>query len=243
MSELESAIRFSAVNIARKLAGGENGYSCNYGEAAGQGYDPDGNFAAVTENRQATWKDAEGKKRAYSACEDLHGATYFRVLGMPPINVPAKALDWCNRVEAGRKWIAGKNLDTTRTARKSCWKLYGAGTEWDIKPGDAVQILGRCAHTIVILDVRMDGENPIEVDTAEYGQFHQPKGAKAAGHSCRCYTGKKITKIGGVWAIGGAKIYGRVSLWALIQAIMPDLGRELAVSKTIDNAAEKNVKL
>ena len=64
----EHRVRAAAVQIARALCGGERGYSCNYGEHDGQGYDPEGQFAAVTERRQQTWRSKEGKLCRYSAC-------------------------------------------------------------------------------------------------------------------------------------------------------------------------------
>lgn len=226
----EPLVRTAAARLAEYLAGGKNGYSWNYGEARGKGYDPEGCFATVTEGRQCRWKGPDGKWHAYSACEDLHGAVWLRVLGLPPLIGTAlgKPLDWCNRVEAGKKWRAQWNLRSLQHYRGGCWRRYHPGTEWDALPGDAVQIIGRHGgHTLVLLDVRYRDGRPVVCDTAEYGQYHQPEGAIRSDHSCLCRYDQPITDGPKGWHVRGRPVYGRASLWLLAQDVVAELDEVL----------------
>jgi hypothetical protein len=216
----EPLVRRAASALATLLAGGENGFSWNYGTAAGKGYDPDRWFLTVTEGRQSTWKTAEGKRRSYSACEDLPGAVYLRVLGCPPTPEElTPILGWCNRVEAGNKWQMGANLRRIRTRMHEAWKLYGPGAAWDIAPGDAVQVMGKFAHTFIVTDLRYEAGRPTVCDHADYGQFHKPAGARRDDHSCRCHRDAAVTSVDRVWCINGKPILGRINVWELVRRV------------------------
>ena len=217
----ESRIRTAAAEIAQDLAGGANGFSWNYGEAKGKGYDPEGCFATVTEGRQSRWKDQVGKWRTYSACEDLHGAVWLRALDLLPVSRPnLPELSWCNRVEAGNKWQVGQNLLRLKKNLPEAWQHYSAGTAWDIGPGDAVQIQGRCVHTFVVLSVGLRDGQPVSLDHADYGQLHQPEGASRPDHSCRCYRGAAVSRMDGCWCVNGKRIIGRASVWDVAQRVL-----------------------
>jgi len=220
----EPLIRRAAAALAETLAGGERGFSWNYGEAAGRGYDPDGWFATVTEGRQCRWKDKSGKWRSYSACEDLPGAVLLRVLGMPPApSDVVPRLNWCNRVDAGNKWIAGWNLRRIQERLSESWRPYGAGSAWSIGVGDAVQVQGKVAHTFVITALELDdaGE-PVACDHADYGAFHQPLGASRADHSCRVHRAAAIGRGRLIWTINGRPVIGRMSLWDVVRHVVPE---------------------
>ncbi len=223
----EARVRVAASQLAELLAGGKNGFSWDYGEAAGKGHDPDGCFRLVTEGRQSRWKDAKGRWRSYSACEDLHAAVWLRLLGLPPVPsaTAEHVLRWCNRLEAERSWRPGWNLRSLMHYRGACWRQYGARTEWDIGPGDVVQILNQHGgHTMVILDVTYRDGVPVTCDTAEYGQHHQPEGASRADHSCRCRYNLPITDGPKGWHIRGRRVYGRGSGWELVRRVATELG-------------------
>jgi hypothetical protein len=222
----EPLVRSAAGALAELMAGGANGWSWDYGEAAGSGYDPEQWFATVTEGRQCRWRDRTGRWRAYSACEDLFGAVYLRLCGMPPaLEELQTALDWCNRTEAGNSWVPGYNLLRLKKRAPHLWRTYEAGQVWDIEPGDAVQIQGNHGpHTFVVLTIHGAG-HPVEMDHADYGQLHQPHGASRADHSCRCHYGASVAQVNRRWVIDGKPVIGRVSCWEVVQHVAAAAGR------------------
>ena len=222
----EPLVRSAAVALAELLAGGLNGWSWSYGEAAGSGLDPQGWFATITEGRQSRWQDRTGRMRSYSACEDLHGAVYLRLCGMPPALEELQAgLEWCNRREAGNQWVPGYNLLRLKKRTPSLWRRYRAAQVWEVEPGDAVQIQGKHGpHTFVVLAVRSENGRPVELDHADYGQFHQPEGAQRVDHSCRCHYGAAIAQVDRCWCVNGSPIIGRVSCWSVVRHVAAAAG-------------------
>lgn len=217
----EPLVRRAASALAMLLAGGENGFSWDYDEAANLGYDPHGWFTAVTEGRQRYWTDSKGKRRSYSACEDLPSAVYLRLCGCPPTSPEmSKMLGWCNRVEAGNSWKAGWNLLRIKTRMRSAWRKYWRDSSWDIQPGDAVQIMGEYGpHTCVLTALDYEADQPAICSHADYGQWHQPEGASRPDHSCRCHRDAAIARVNHLWCLNGKRIIGRLSAWELVRRV------------------------
>jgi len=223
----EPLVRSAGASLAEFLAGGERGYACDERTWAGRGHDPRGIFELVTEGRQRRWY-SRGAWHIYSACEDLPGAVYLRLCGYPPVPEPDihhAVLDWANRAEADNEWIPGWNLRRIVERAEHAWERYEPGSPWDIQPADAVQVQGRFAHTLVVTAVVRGGDGaPVEVDTAEYGQWHKPAGAKHAGPSCRVYRRKRVSCVHGRWAINGCPVLGRVSCWDIVRTVEDFVG-------------------
>lgn len=185
------------------LVGGTTGWTKHF--------DPEGFFALVTEGRQQTWVDANGKKHAYSACQDLVTRLGLEVCGMK------QKMPWCNRVDGGNRWISGQNLIRLKNHASYAWKNFGPHAKWDIHIGDGVEVMGRYGpHTRVITEIEYNEKgDPILCDHADYGQFHDPDGdgPEQADHSCRLYLKSSIRRDSvGRWTINGAWIIGRADL-------------------------------
>lgn len=192
------------------LAGGDEGWT--------KGHDPKGYFRLVTEGRQISWKDPKtGALRSYSACEDLPTRLTLEACGLK------QGMAWCNREDGGNRWIAGQNLIRVKKFAAYAWKNYGSKTDWDIEPGDAVQVQNSFGpHTLIVTRIVKNASGtPIAADTAEYGQFFaHPKTGKA-DHGCRCYRGKAIERDSKGWKIGGARLIGRLDIPAIVARERP----------------------
>lgn len=78
---------------AIELAGGTTGVSINY--------DPSGFGKLVTEGR---WLLKDAKGHYLSCCQDLATRLAFEACNLK------QGMPWCNRVDAGNKWVPGVNL-------------------------------------------------------------------------------------------------------------------------------------
>ena len=207
--------REHVAELAIELVGGVDGYT--------KEHDPFGVFALVTEGRQLTWIDkATGKKRSYSACQDLLSRILLSLCefkqGMP----------WCNRVDGGNEWIPGQNLIRIKRHAAYAWRTYEPGTDWDIQLGDGVEVDGKYGpHTFVVAHIEYDAEGePVAVDAAEYGQFIDPDGTgpEHAGHGCRLRVDAPVGRDSfGRWTVGGAAVIGRVDVMAIRDRELPEI--------------------
>ena len=179
---------------AIELAGGAVGFSTNY--------DPKGFGDLVTEGRWVWPK--------YSACQDLPSRLALEACQMK------QGMKWCNREDGGNSWIIGFNLIRIKQYASYAWKNYTSKTQWDIRLGDAVEVMNQFGpHTFVVTDISYNADgNPSSVDTADYGQFHAA-GGKAAGPSSRCYMSKPVKRTSRGWEIGGHPIIGRLDIMAI----------------------------
>lgn len=179
------------------LAGGTVGLSVKY--------DPNRYGHFVTEDRWLYPK--------YSACQDLPSRLALEACGMK------QGMPWCNRVDGGNKWIPGMNLIRIKQNAPYAWKSYGPHTKWDVRLGDAVEILNNFGgHTFVVTNISYDANgNPSFIDSADYGQFHAAGGAMAAP-SARCYMNRPVGKNPLGWTISGFSVIGRLDIMALREA-------------------------
>lgn len=176
------------------LAGGTPGISVNY--------DPDGFGDLVTERR---WRAPK-----FSACQELATRLALEACEMK------QGMRWCNRVDGGNVWMIGWNLIRIKQYAPYAWKKYRPDTKWDIRLGDAVEVINNYGpHTFVITNISYDDYGrPSLVDTADYGQNHAA-GGKPAGASARCYLNRAVAHNGLGHFINGWKIEGRLDIMAL----------------------------
>lgn len=193
---------------AIELVGGQSGVT--------KSYDPDGFFRMVTEGRQTTWTDATGKKRSYSACQDLFSRLALEACDMK------QGMAWCNRVDGGNKWIPGQNLIRLKnwSARSGVgWKEWRANQPWRASLGDAVEINGKYGpHLFVITELHYgDGGQLTSLDRAEYGQFFIGKDGKSE-HGAKLKLGSLVTKnSAGKWCVDGSPVIGHVDMMGLAE--------------------------
>lgn len=203
----EAVVRAAAVSIASHLVGGDQGVS--------RRRDPHGCFARVVEGRE----DYPG----YRTSEDLHGAWLWLLCGGHRYSGPAmrQALEFFNRMEAWG-WEPGETVAKLRRHAGFAWKSVDPGSEWDIHPGDVVQVSGRRgAHTLTVLDVRYHGDRPTHIDHADYGHFSDADrdDELPVSHTARAYRGDRVELTERGYTIASLGVIGRLDVWALISRL------------------------
>ncbi|MGE0328870.1 MAG: peptidoglycan-binding protein [Polyangiaceae bacterium] len=201
----EDVVRGAAVSLASYLVGGEQGVT--------KQRDPNGCFKRVVEGRE----DYPG----YLTCEDLHGAWLWLMCGDHRYSGPAmrSALEFFNRMEAWG-WNPSETIPRLRRHAAFAWKEYLTETEWDIKPGDVVQVSGRRgAHTLTVIAVKHEDGVPISVDHADYGHFSDADRDTEipVSHTARIYRGDPVSHSERGYTLAGLPILGRLDTWALVQ--------------------------
>lgn len=203
----EEVVRGAAVSLASYLVGGDQGLT--------KQRDPNGCFKRVVEGRE----DYPG----YLTCEDLHGAWLWLLCGDHRYSGPAMrdALEFFNRMEAWG-WNPGETISKLRRNAGFAWKEYRADTEWDIKPGDVVQVSGRRgAHTLTVTAVHPGEGAPSALDHADFGHFSDTDRDAdiPVSHTARIYRGDTVSRTERGYCLAGYPILGRLDLWALMSRL------------------------
>ncbi|MEZ4227624.1 MAG: peptidoglycan-binding protein [Polyangiaceae bacterium] len=201
----EDVVRRAAVSLATYLVGGDQGLT--------KARDPEGCFKRVVEGRE----DYPG----YMTCEDLHGAWLWLLCGEHRYSGPAmrEAMEFFNRMEAWG-WNPGETISKLRRHAGFAWREYLADTDWDIKPGDVVQVSGRRgAHTLTVVEVHEQAGLPVALDHADYGHFSDADRDTdlPVSHTARVYRGDPIVRKDGSYCLAGLPILGRLDSWALMR--------------------------
>lgn len=129
--------------------------------------DPLGLFALVTQGRQTSWVDAEGKTRTYSACEDLPQTVFELLSGGIPSDPISRVEPVRSTLNRAPNWVPGANM---LRLRNGIAETSLGGRVSDCGVGDTIQVQGTYGtHTLVICAIDPNGV----ATCGQYGQFFE----------------------------------------------------------------------